>query len=83
MLGIETEPELEVSVEELRLMIDEGRNIGVLEPKEEIMLEQILRFDDARIEINCELDNEPFSSILRQKAKSLIPNSKIISQNNV
>ena len=50
LLGIDTDSSPEISVEELRLMIDEGRNLGILEPKEEIMLEQVLRFDDSRIE---------------------------------
>lgn len=50
LVGIDTQAEPEVSVEELRLMIDEGRVLGVLAPKEETMLEQVLRFDDARIE---------------------------------
>lgn len=50
LFGIDTESQSEISLEELRLMIDEGRMSGILEPREEIMLEQVLRFDDARIE---------------------------------
>ena len=49
LLGIDTSSQPDVSVEELRLMIDEGAVTGVLEPLEEIMLEQVLRFDDATI----------------------------------
>lgn len=50
LLGIDQDDSPEISVEELRLMIDEGRNLGILAPSEEVMLEQVLRFDDARIE---------------------------------
>jgi putative hemolysin len=49
LLGIDTNRQPDVSVEELRLMIDEGAVTGVLEPLEETMLEQVLRFDDAPI----------------------------------
>lgn len=50
LLGIDTSRQPEVSVEELRLMIDEGSISGIIEPNEEIMLEQVLRFNEARIE---------------------------------
>ena len=49
LLGIDTSRQPDVSVEELRLMINEGAVTGVLEPLEETMLEQVLRFDDANI----------------------------------
>lgn len=50
LLGVDSSRKPDVSMEELRLMIDEGVIMGVLEPIEEIMLEQVLRFDEARIE---------------------------------
>ena len=49
LIGIDTTRQPEVSVEELRLMIDAGAITGVFEPMEETMLEQVLRFDDANI----------------------------------
>ncbi len=49
LIGVDTTRQSEVSVEELRLMIDAGAVTGVLEPIEETMLEQVLRFDDTRI----------------------------------
>ncbi|MGD8454819.1 MAG: hemolysin family protein [Anaerolineales bacterium] len=49
LLGIDTTRQPAVSIKELRLMIDEGVNIGVLKPLEETMLEQVLRFDDTPI----------------------------------
>lgn len=48
-IGIDTANQPEVSLEELRLMIDAGASSGILEPLEETMLEQVLRFNNLGI----------------------------------
>jgi putative hemolysin len=50
-IGIDITNQSEVSLEELRLMIDAGASSGILEPLEEMMLEQVLRFNNVGIKI--------------------------------
>jgi putative hemolysin len=48
-IGVDTENQPDMSLDELRLMIDAGRISGILEPIEEMMLEQVLRFNNVGI----------------------------------
>ena len=50
LIGIDTSDKPDISLDELRLMIDAGASSGVLAPIEEMMLEQVLRFNNIRIE---------------------------------
>lgn len=48
--GIKVPPRISITDEDLRMLIDEGALSGVLNRSEEVMMEQVLNFDETRIE---------------------------------
>jgi putative hemolysin len=50
LLGIKSDDQPEITDEDLRMFIDQGAETGILNRVEEVMMEQVLNFDESRIE---------------------------------
>ncbi len=50
LFGNSTQSDQNVTDEDLRMLIDQGAMLGVLNRREELMMEQVLNFDESRIE---------------------------------
>jgi putative hemolysin len=49
LVGVQSHPDLPVTEAELKLLLEEGTEVGVFEPLEERMVERVLDLDDRRV----------------------------------